>query len=49
MRRHYSTYFKVLVNFKPYRTKLVELEEKDELFAVLDEIEEKFQYEPMDA
>jgi len=47
MRRHYSTYFRGLVNFKPYRTKLVEFEDKDALFDLLDEIEEKFQVEPM--
>ena len=49
MRRHYSTYFKGLINFKPYRTKLVELEESQALFDVLDEIEEKFQFEPVNA
>lgn len=49
MRRHYSTYFKGLVDFKPYRTKLVELEEHDALFDLLDEIEGKFQYEPLGA
>lgn len=47
MRRHYSTYFKGLVNFKPYRTKLVELEDSQALFDTLDEIEEKFQFEPL--
>ena len=49
MRRHYSTYFKGLINFKPYRTKLVELEDSAALFEVLDEIEEKFQDEPVNA
>ena len=47
MRRHYSTYFKGLVNFKQYRTRLVELEEHKALFDTLDEIEQKFQYEPL--
>ena len=38
MRRHYSNYFKGIENFKPFRAKLVSLMEKDEIFAVLDEI-----------
>lgn len=47
MRRHYSNYFKGLINFKPYRMKLVELENHEDLFNVLDEIEDVFRYEPV--
>ncbi len=42
MRRHYSNYFKGLNNFKPYRKKLVELEEHRALFDLIDEISYKF-------
>ena len=44
MRRHYSNYFKGLQHFKPYRQQLVELEDHDALFGLLDEIGNKFQY-----
>jgi|TARA_B100000965_G_scaffold405692_1_gene440758 nifR3 family TIM-barrel protein len=37
MRRHYTNYFRGIPNFKPYRTRLVESENPDELFAILDE------------
>lgn len=42
MRRHYTNYFKGIPHFKPYRTQLVELEEEQALFDLLDEIGEKF-------
>lgn len=42
MRRHYTNYFKGIPNFKPFRTKLVELEEEDEIMDLLDSISEKF-------
>jgi len=38
MRRHYSHYFKGIVNFKPYRMRLVTAPSLEELYAVLDEI-----------
>jgi nifR3 family TIM-barrel protein len=38
MRRHYSHYFKGIVNFKPFRMRLVTAPGLAELFAVLDEI-----------
>jgi nifR3 family TIM-barrel protein len=38
MRRHYTNYFKGIINFKPYRKQLVELEDHQALFALLDEI-----------
>jgi len=47
MRRHYSNYFKGLENFKPYRKLLVELEEHQALFDLLDEIGSKFQTDSM--
>lgn len=42
MRRHYTNYFKGIPNFKPFRTKLVELEEEDEIMDFLDSISENF-------
>jgi tRNA-dihydrouridine synthase len=38
MRRHYSHYFKGIVNFKPYRMRLVTAPNLEVLYAVLDEI-----------
>lgn len=37
MRRHYTNYFRGIANFKPFRTRLVESENPDELFEILDE------------
>ncbi len=45
MRRHYTHYFRGIPNFKPYRTRLVESVEPQELFAILDEVNEKFSNE----
>jgi tRNA-dihydrouridine synthase B len=42
MRRHYSNYFKGIPDFKRFRTQLVTLEKKEELFNVLNSIEEQF-------
>jgi tRNA-dihydrouridine synthase B len=42
MRRHYAPYLKDLPHIKPYRAQLVTLMEPNELFAVLDEVEEKY-------
>jgi tRNA-dihydrouridine synthase B len=42
MRRHYTNYFKGVINFKPYRMQLVELEDHQALFDVLDEIAHNF-------
>ncbi len=42
MRRHYTNYFKGIPNFKPFRTKLVELENENEIMDLLDTITEKF-------
>lgn len=38
MRRHYTHYFKGLQDFKPFRTRLVQALEKDELFRVFEEM-----------
>lgn len=38
MRRHYTNYFRGLHNFKPFRTRLVELEDHKEILDTLDEI-----------
>jgi nifR3 family TIM-barrel protein len=45
MRRHYANYFKGIADFKEYRMKLVSLESVDEIHAVLEEINERFQTE----
>jgi tRNA-dihydrouridine synthase B len=42
MRRHYAPYFQGLPHIKHYRAKLVNLMEPDELYAVLDEVEEVY-------
>jgi tRNA-dihydrouridine synthase B len=42
IRKHYGDYFKGLPNFKPYRIKLVTLEDPQEIFQLLDEIEDKY-------
>ncbi len=41
-RRHYSQYFKGIPNFKPYRMKMVTSDDPKDVFAVLDEVHEKF-------
>ena len=42
MRRHYSNYFKGVPDFKPFRTRLVEIETEAEILSVLDEVSESF-------
>ncbi len=37
MRRHYTNYFRGIANFKPFRTRLVESENPEELFDILEE------------
>ncbi len=38
MRRHYSNYFKGIPDFKPFRTRLVDVETEAEINAILDEV-----------
>ena len=38
MRRHYSNYFKGIPDFKPFRTKLVEVESEEEIMDILDDV-----------
>jgi nifR3 family TIM-barrel protein len=38
MRRHYSNYFKGMPDFKPFRTKLVEMETEEEILDILDNV-----------
>ncbi|WP_395626315.1 tRNA dihydrouridine synthase DusB [Daejeonella sp.] len=45
MRRHYANYFKGIPDFKEYRMKLVSLENIDDIYSVLAEINERFQAE----
>lgn len=42
MRRHYSNYFKSLPDFKPYRTQLVEAPVAEEVYALLEQINENY-------
>lgn len=42
MRRHYTNYFRGIPNFKPFRTQLVESEDPQFLFDLLDEIGHTF-------
>ena len=42
MRRHYASYFKGLPDFKPYRTKLVEVMTADEVYQILDEVVDNY-------
>jgi tRNA-dihydrouridine synthase B len=42
MRRHYTNYFRGIPNFKPYRTKLVESENFEEIMDMLSEVAETF-------
>ncbi|MFT7381965.1 MAG: tRNA-dihydrouridine synthase B [Roseivirga sp.] len=42
MRRHYTNYFRGIPNFKPFRSRLVESENPNELFDILDEISAEF-------
>ena len=41
-RRHYTNYFRGILNFKPYRMKMVTSDEARDVFAAFDEVEEKF-------
>jgi tRNA-dihydrouridine synthase B len=45
MRRHYANYFKGIPDFKEYRMRLVSLENIDDIYSVLEEINERFQTE----
>jgi len=42
MRRHYTNYFKGYSHFKPFRLKLVTLDDHNDILALLDKIKEKF-------
>ncbi|WP_017730265.1 tRNA dihydrouridine synthase DusB [Nafulsella turpanensis] len=42
MRRHYTNYFRGIPNFKPYRTRLVESDNYEEVLATLNEVAEVF-------
>ena len=41
-RKHYTNYFRGLSHFKPYRTRLVTIEDPTEVLATLDEIEQQY-------
>lgn len=42
MRRHYTNYFKGIVDFKPFRTRLVEAPTEEEVLVILNEIAETY-------
>jgi tRNA-dihydrouridine synthase B len=42
MRRHYSNYFRGYPNIKPFRTKLVTHDQPEDLFGVLNQVEEEY-------
>ncbi len=42
MRRHYTNYFRGIPNFKPYRSRLVESDQYDDVLATLNEVAEVF-------
>lgn len=46
-RRHYTSYFKGLPNFKEYRTRLVTEDDSDKVFEILNEIENTYIGEPV--
>ena len=41
-RKHYTNYFRGLSHFKPYRTRLVTIDDPKEVLATLDEIEKEY-------
>ncbi|AZQ63430.1 tRNA dihydrouridine synthase DusB [Flammeovirga pectinis] len=45
MRRHYTTYFKGITHFKPFRMRLVEAMDQDEVLNILTDVEEAFEKE----
>ena len=47
MRRHYANYFKALADFKPYRTRLVEAGNYDEVLSILEEVELNYSVEAL--
>jgi tRNA-dihydrouridine synthase B len=42
MRRHYTNYFKAIPDFKPFRTRLVEADDQEEVLSILDEVLEVY-------
>ena len=42
MRRHYTNYFKAIQDFKPFRTRLVEADNLDEILTILEEVLETY-------
>lgn len=47
MRRHYSNYFKGISHFKEFRMRLVTATTADEVYAILDEVENSFPEKPI--
>jgi nifR3 family TIM-barrel protein len=45
MRRHYSNYFRGIPNFKPVRSQLVTIDEKDELLCVINNIVNQYEFQ----
>lgn len=46
MRRHYASYFRTIPDFKPYRTRLVEANTAEEVYFILNEINDVYALQP---
>jgi nifR3 family TIM-barrel protein len=46
MRRHYASYFRTIPDFKPYRTRLVEANTAEEVYFILNEINDVYAQQP---
>jgi nifR3 family TIM-barrel protein len=44
MRRHYTSYFKNMPDFKPFRTRLVEAQHQNHIIEILDEVAENYAF-----
>src|SRR5688500_7760256 len=44
MRRHYTNYFKGIPDFKPFRARLVEANDKAEVLCILDEVMDRYSF-----
>ncbi|OHX66875.1 tRNA dihydrouridine synthase DusB [Flammeovirga pacifica] len=47
MRRHYTSYFKGITHFKPFRTRLVEAMTHEEVLNILSDVQEHYDKEPI--
>ncbi|MCU0390976.1 MAG: tRNA dihydrouridine synthase DusB [Thermoflexibacter sp.] len=47
MRRHYTSYFKSIPDFKPFRTRLVEAQNHSQVLEILEEVKESYSAMPL--